>query len=122
VSTPPSSIAQSVKAAPRMKMYQLSRFNRGKATSFAPIISGTRKLPSTDGMEGIRKNQIMITPCMVNSLLYVSGSSSAPCGCRRCARIMVAANPPKTNMNVMLIKYRMPMRLWSVVNSHERMA
>ena len=50
-------------------MYQLSRLRRGKARSLAPIISGTRKLPSTAGMAGIRKKNTMITPCIVKSLL-----------------------------------------------------
>ena len=31
-------------------MYQLARLSFGNARSFAPIISGTRKLPSTEGM------------------------------------------------------------------------
>ena len=52
-----------------MKMYQLARFNFGNARSRAPIIMGTRKFPSTVGIEGIRKNHTIITPCIVNSLL-----------------------------------------------------
>ena len=52
-----------------MYRYQLSRLMRGKARSLAPIISGTRKFPSTAGMEGIRKKNTMTWPCMVNSLL-----------------------------------------------------
>ena len=50
-------------------MYQLSRLSLGKARSLAPIISGTRKLPSTAGIAGIRKKNTMMTPCMVNSRL-----------------------------------------------------
>ena len=50
-------------------MYQLSRLMRGNARSFAPIMIGIRKLPSTAGIDGIRKKNTMITPCMVNSLL-----------------------------------------------------
>ena len=50
-------------------MYQLSRLMRGKARSLAPIIIGTRKLPSTAGIEGIRKKKTMTTPCIVKSLL-----------------------------------------------------
>ena len=34
-----------------------------------PIMSGTRKLPSVAGIDGIRKKNTMITPCIVNSLL-----------------------------------------------------
>ncbi len=37
--------------------------------SGAPIMIGTRKLPNVLGIDGIRKNHTMITPCMVKSLL-----------------------------------------------------
>ncbi len=50
-------------------MYQLSRLSRGKARSRAPIISGSRKLPSTAGIDGIRKKKTITTPCIVNSRL-----------------------------------------------------
>ena len=52
-----------------MKMYQLSRFSLGKARSRAPIIMGTRKFPSTAGMDGIMKKNTMMMPCMLKSLL-----------------------------------------------------
>ena len=71
-------------------MYQLSRLSLGKARSRAPIISGTRKLPSTFGMEGIRKNHTITTPCIVNSLLYVSEPRKADVGDRRFKRMSVA--------------------------------
>ena len=35
----------------------------------APIISGIRKLPKVSGIDGIRKNQTMITPCSVKARL-----------------------------------------------------
>ena len=54
-------------------MYQLSRLSFGNARSRAPIMSGIRKLPSTAGIDGIRKKKIMTTPCSVNSWLYASG-------------------------------------------------
>ena len=50
-------------------MYQLSKLRRGNARSRAPIISGIRKLPSTAGIDGIRKKKTMTTPCIVKSLL-----------------------------------------------------
>ncbi len=50
-------------------MYQLSRLRRGKARSRAPIIIGTRKLPSMAGIDGIRKKNTMTMPCMVKNLL-----------------------------------------------------
>ena len=52
-----------------MKMYQHSRFRMGKARSRAPIMSGIRKLPSTAGIDGIRKKKIMTTPWIVNRRL-----------------------------------------------------
>ena len=50
-------------------MYQLARFSLGNARSLAPIMIGTRKFPSTDGIAGIRKKNTIITPCIVKSLL-----------------------------------------------------
>ncbi len=41
-------------------MYQLARFSFGNARSLAPIMSGTRKLPSTVGIVGIRKKNTMM--------------------------------------------------------------
>ena len=40
-----------------MYRYQLNRLIRGKARSFAPIMMGTRKLPSTAGIEGIEEKE-----------------------------------------------------------------
>ena len=54
-----------------MYRYQLSRLMRGKARSLAPIISGTRKFPSTAGMEGIRKKKIIT--CAVHGEQLVVG-------------------------------------------------
>ena len=103
--------AYSVTAPPNKNRYQLVRLSLGNARSRAPIISGTRKLPSVVGMEGIRKNQTITTPCIVNSLLYISELRKADVGDRRFKRMSVAASPPTKNMSVMLIRYRMPMRL-----------
>ena len=50
-------------------MYQLSRLILGNARSFAPIMIGIRKFPSTVGIDGIRKKKIITTPCDVNVLL-----------------------------------------------------
>jgi len=69
VSTPPVISAYSVNSPPTTKMYQLNKFSFGKARSLAPIMIGTRKLPSTEGMAGMRKKNTIITPCIVNSLL-----------------------------------------------------
>ena len=50
-------------------MYQLSRLIFGNARSFAPIMIGIRKLPSVAGIDGIRKKNTMMTPCIVNTRL-----------------------------------------------------
>ena len=38
-------------------MYQLARFSFGNARSFAPIMIGTRKLPSTAGIDGNQEEE-----------------------------------------------------------------
>ena len=50
-------------------MYQLARLSRGNATSRAPIINGSRKFPSTAGIDGIRKKNTITMPCIVKNLL-----------------------------------------------------
>ena len=69
MSTPPAAAAIRVNAPPRIKIYQLARLSRGNARSRAPIIIGTKKFPSTAGMDGIRKKKTIVTPCIVNNLL-----------------------------------------------------
>ena len=100
-------------------MYQLSRFKRGNATSRAPIISGSRKLPNTLGIDGMRKNHTITTPCKVNNRLYVSVVTRLPCGVINWRRIIVAAQPPMKKNTVIESRYKMPIRLWSWVVSHD---
>jgi len=80
VSTPPIMAAVNVKRPPMMNTYQLKRFNLGKAKSPAPIIKGTRKFPSTAGIDGIRKKKIItnqkIKPGNVNVGFASSGQAS----------------------------------------------
>ena len=90
-----------VNTPPRMKMYQLRRFRRGKARSRAPIIMGTRKFPRTAGIDGTRKRKIMIMPWAVNSLLYVSDCTRSPGGVNNSRRISTAAAPPTKKNKVM---------------------
>ena len=66
---PPNSSAAMVISPPAMNRYQLNKLSRGKARSLAPIISGIMKLPIVAGIDGMRKNHTMITPCMVNRRL-----------------------------------------------------
>ncbi len=70
-------------------------------------------------MDGIRKNHTIVTPCMVKILLYVAGSTNQETGETSSARITPAKAPPMKNINVTEIMYRIPMRLWSVVSSHD---
>ena len=69
MSTPPKIRTPIAIEPPIIKMYQESRFRMGKAKSRAPIMSGIRKLPSTAGIDGIRKKKIMTTPWIVNRRL-----------------------------------------------------
>ncbi len=52
-----------------MKRYQLGRFNLWESQILVPTIRGTRKFPSTAGIEGIRKRKTMMMPCMLKNLL-----------------------------------------------------
>ena len=61
---------------------------------------GTRKLPSTAGMAGMRKKNTIITPCIVNSLLYVSSLTRSPAGVASSSRINTAIAPPMKKKNV----------------------
>jgi len=55
---------------------------------------GTRKLPSTAGMAGMRKKNTIITPCIVKSLLYVSSDTRSPAGVVSSSRMRTANAPP----------------------------
>ncbi len=82
---------------------------------------GTRKLPSTDGMAGIRKKNTIITPCIVNSLLYVSSVTMSPAGVASSRRMSTAIAPPRKKKKVTDARYNSAMRLWSRVSSHDLM-
>ena len=62
-------MAASVKMNPMTRQYQLSRLIFGKATSFAPIMSGITKFPRMAGTAGISTKNTIATPCIVNSRL-----------------------------------------------------
>ena len=56
----------------------------------------------------------------MNSRLYASGEcSTSPCGVKSSRRITVAAAPPTKKKNVIEAMYSRPIRLWSVVKSHD---
>ena len=82
-------------------------------------MSGTRKLPSTAGTDGIRKKNTIVMPCMVNTLLYMSADIRSPAGVSNSRRISMANEPPIQKKKVIEIRNSMAMRLWSVVSSHD---
>ena len=92
-------------------MYQLSRLIRGNARSFAPIMIGIRKLPSTAGIDGIRKKNTITMPCIVNIRLYMSGSIRSAAGVSSSSRIISAKNPPRKKKTVIEKRYKSAMRL-----------
>ena len=62
----------------------------------------------------------MTTPCMVKSRLYSSGECrTSPCGVISSSRITVAAAPPTKKKSVIEAMYNRPIRLWSLVKSHD---
>ena len=75
----------------------------GKATSLAPIISGSRKLPSVVGIDGTRKNHTITVPCSVKRRLYSSAVTKSPLGVNSSMRIATAAAPPRKKKKVMPI-------------------
>ena len=62
----------------------------------------------------------MMTPCIVKSLLYVSALTRSPAGVASSMRMSVAAAPPMKKNAVIATAYRIAIRLWSCVVSHDR--
>ena len=119
MSTPPSQGRPERERAAEHVDVPAQQVDPGNARSRAPIMIGTRKLPSTAGIDGTRKKKTITTPWSVNSLLYVSGWTTSPAGVISSSRISVAAAPPMKKNNVIEIMYRIAIRLWSVVSSHD---
>ena len=93
-------------------------FSRGNATSGAPICSGMIAL-ANPANSGVANSSSMIVPCIVNSWLYCSGLSTI-CrpGANSSARISSAIRPPSRKKMNEVMKYRLPITLWSVVVIH----
>ena len=92
--------------------------SRGKATSGAPICSGMSAFakPENSGVANIRS---ITVPCMVNSWLNCSGlSTTCRPGDHSSARMTRAIAPPSRKKMNDVMKYRLPMTLWSVVVNH----
>jgi len=67
-------------------------------------MGGIRKLPRVAGIEGTRKKNTMMIPCMVNSLLYVS-CPKTPWGTSKLMRIPTAKRPPRKKNAVIEKRY-----------------
>ncbi len=98
-------------SAPKTYTYQLARFSLGNATSLAPIISGSRKLPSAAGIDGMMNKKIMIAPWRVKNWLYVSASIRIRSGLNNSVRRTTASAPPTKKKNMIAVRYMMPIRL-----------
>ena len=93
-------------------------FSRGKATSGAPICSGMSAF-ANPANRGVANSSSMIVPCMVKSWLYCSGCpTTCRPGAHSSARISSAITPPMRNQTNEVMKYRLPMTLWSVAVTH----
>ena len=93
-------------------------FSRGNATSGAPICSGMSAL-ANPANSGVANSSSMIVPCMVNSWLYCSGlSTTCSPGWNSSARMSSAMTPPNMKQTNEVMKYRLPITLWSVVVTH----
>ena len=70
-------------------------------------------------MAGIIKRNIIIAPCRVYALLYISLEIISLPGAANSNRITKANNPPKKKNRIPLTKYIKPILLWSKVNSQD---
>ena len=93
--------------------------SRGKATSGAPICSGSTRFAKAN-TSGVAKNSSMIVPCIVNSWLYCSGDRNCMPGRASSARMISASTPPNMKKVNDVTRYIRPISLWSVVRSNCR--
>ena len=84
--------------------------SRGNATSRAPIISGTRKLPKPARI-GTTTRKIIVVPCIVMTSLYEFFVRKLSLGVASWARINTASSPPTTKNTRAVAMYMIPMRL-----------
>ena len=66
-------------------------------------------------MIGTTNRKIIVVPCIVNSSLYVLGSSSVLFAWLSCRRMSSASVPPRMKKTNVRTRYMIPIRLWSVV-------
>src|SRR5215218_3198829 len=70
-------------------------------------------------MTGTTNRKTIVVPCIVISWLYVCGSSSVLFAWLSCRRISSASVPPSRKNTKVRTRYMIPIRLWSVVVTHE---
>src|SRR3954467_14268090 len=70
-------------------------------------------------MTGTTNRKTIVVPCIVISWLYVCGSSSVLFAWLSCRRISSASVPPSMKNTKVRTRYMIPMRLWSVVVTHD---
>ena len=108
-----------MKTAPMIQRWKLNRLSRGNATSLAPSMIGSTKLPRDPGMLGMMTRNTMTAPCRVNMMLYVSGSMIVWPGAISSVRMIRAKMPPTRNDTSTPSRYMTPIRLWSRVKTQE---
>ena len=96
---------------------KLKLFILGSAISGAPICIGINQFASPTNA-GMTPPKIMIKPCIVTNWLYLIGSISCNPGSNNSALMPIAIAPPVKNIRKLNQRYRVPISLWFVVNSH----
>jgi len=93
---------------------------RGKARSLAPIIMGTRKLPSTAGIDGMRKKKTITIPWHGEQLVVSIGLHQVALGREEFqADEQGEESADEEEERDRHQVQSSAMRLWSVVSSHE---
>ena len=109
------------KAAPIIKTYQRGQVQLGERQVLRPDHHRDEEVAEHAGMDGMRNRNSITTPWAVNVLLYWSFVVTiAPCGEIRFSAHEAGRVPPMTKNRVNETRYRMPIRLWSTVNSHDQ--
>ena len=68
---------------------------------------------------GMTTRKIIVTPCMVKSLVVEVGREQLPSGAASWTRISRASTPPTRKNSSAEAPYMMPIFLWSTVVSHD---
>ena len=95
---------------PKRNSQNEKAFSRGKATSGAPICSGSTRLANPN-TTGVAYSSSMIVPCMVNSWLYCSFDRNCSPGAASSVRISSAISPPMKKNAKQVTTYMMPIIL-----------